>query len=83
MNQDTQSQCAGTTQRGGVGVEVVGGIQNEGTHVHLWLIHVNVWQKRKKKKEITIFKMNYPQIKINYLILPKIISENLLTCSSV
>ena len=45
MNQDTQSQCFGTTQRGGVGVEVVGGIQNGGTRVHLWLIHVNVWQK--------------------------------------
>ena len=22
-----------------------------GTHVHSWLIHVNVWQKKKKKKK--------------------------------
>ena len=22
-----------------------GGVQDGGTHVHLWLIHVNVWQK--------------------------------------
>ena len=22
-----------------------GGVQNGGTHVHPWLIHVNVWQK--------------------------------------
>ena len=21
------------------------GVQDKGTHVHLWLIHVNVWQK--------------------------------------
>ena len=24
--------------------EGVGGVQDGGTHVHLWLIHVNVWQ---------------------------------------
>ena len=26
------------------------GVQNMGTHVHLWLIHVNVWQKKKKSQ---------------------------------
>ena len=28
------------------------GIQNMGTHVHLWLIHVNVWQKKKKNHNV-------------------------------
>jgi len=42
MKQGTQSQGAGTTQRDGMrtGVGLTWGIQ-----VHLWLIHVNVWQK--------------------------------------
>ena len=33
------SWCSGTTQRDAVGREM-----GWGTHVHLWLIHVNVWQ---------------------------------------
>ena len=37
--QGTQSWCTGTTQRDGVGREVGGGF-GMGTHVHLWLIHV-------------------------------------------
>ena len=36
--------CTGTTQRDGMGREVGGG-SGWGTHVHPWLIHVNVWQK--------------------------------------
>ena len=28
----------------GWGEEEGGGVQNGGTHVHLWLIHVDVWQ---------------------------------------
>jgi len=32
-------RCTGTAQRDGVGV------WDGGTHLHLWLIHVNVWQK--------------------------------------
>ena len=32
------------TQRDGMGREV-GGDSEWGTHIHLWLIHVNVWQK--------------------------------------
>ena len=32
-------------QRDGVGKEVGGGFGIRGTHVHPWLIHVNVWQK--------------------------------------
>ena len=45
MKQGTQSQNSGTTQRDGVRREGAGGVQDGGTHVHLWLIHVNVWQK--------------------------------------
>ena len=40
MKLGTQSQCSGTTQRDRVGREVGGGVQDEGTHVYLWLIHV-------------------------------------------
>ena len=41
MKQGTQTQYAETTQKDRVG-RVVGGVQDGGTHVHLWLIHVNV-----------------------------------------
>ena len=34
-----------TTQRGGMGREVVGVFRWEETGVNLWLIHVDVWQK--------------------------------------
>ena len=30
------------------------GIWDGGTHVHLWLIHVNVWQKSQYCKVITL-----------------------------
>ena len=30
---------------GWVGMGGEKGVQDEGTHVHPWLIHVNVWQK--------------------------------------
>jgi len=41
---DAQSQCTGMTLRDGMRREVEGG-SGWGTHVHPWLIHVNVWQK--------------------------------------
>ena len=44
MKQGSQSRCTGTTQRDGMGMEVGEG-SGWGTHVHPWLIHVNVWQK--------------------------------------
>ena len=34
-----------------------GGVQDGGTHVHAWLIHIDVWQKP-----------HYPPIKINKFI---------------
>ena len=39
-------QVSGTTQRDGVGREV----QDRGTHVHPWLVHVDVWQKHNMVK---------------------------------
>ena len=44
MKQGTQSQYFGTTQRDRVGREVGGGVQDGGTHVYPWSIHVDVWQ---------------------------------------
>ena len=53
---DAWGWCTGMTQRDGMGREV-GGDSGFGTHVHLWWIHVDVWQnqysnvKLNKKKE--------------------------------
>jgi len=44
MRQGAQGWCPGMTLRDGIGKEVGGGL-GWGTRVHLWLIHVNVWQK--------------------------------------
>ena len=46
MKQGTHSWCTGTTQRDGMRWE--GRREGDlgwGTHVHPWLIHVNIWQK--------------------------------------
>ena len=59
--QGTQSQCSGTTQGDVVRREVRGGVQDGGTHVHPWLIHIDVWQKPP----------HYPLIKINKFIFLK------------
>ena len=37
-----------STQRGGMGREMGGRFKREGIYVHLWLIHVEVWQKTTK-----------------------------------
>ena len=42
MRQGTQARCTGMTLRDGMGREVGSGW---GTHVHPWVIYVNVWQK--------------------------------------
>ena len=44
MRQGTQGWCIGMTLRDGMGREVDGEFMM-GTHVHMWLIHVNIWQK--------------------------------------
>ena len=44
MRQGAQGWYTGMTLRGGMGREDGGG-SGWGTHVHPWLIHINVWQK--------------------------------------
>ena len=44
MRQGAQDWCTGMTLRDGWGGKWEGG-SGWGTHVHPWLIHVNVWQK--------------------------------------
>ena len=56
MQACSQSQCSVTTCRDGVGTEVGGGFRIEGTHVCLWPIHIDVWQKLSQY-------CNYPPIK--------------------
>ena len=33
------------------------GVQVEGTHVHLWLIHADVWQKPSQYRKVTILQL--------------------------
>ena len=58
MKQGTQSQCTGTTQRDGMGREVGGGFR-KGPHVHLGLIHVNVWQKLPQYCKVISLQINW------------------------
>ena len=53
MKHGTQSWCSGTTQRDGVGR----GVQDWGTHVHPWLIHVDVWQKPPQYCKVVILQL--------------------------
>ena len=56
--QDAWGWFTGMIQRGDMGWEVGGG-SGLGTHVHLWRIHVNVWQN-----QYSIVKQNKVKIKI-------------------
>ena len=47
MRQGAQGWCTGMTLRDGMGREVGGGFRM-GTHVHPWLIHVNMRQNHHK-----------------------------------
>ena len=51
-----QSWCSGTTQMDGVGRKV-GGVQDGGTPVHPWLIHVDVWQKAPQHCKVISFQL--------------------------
>ena len=44
MHEVGHSKCSGTIQKDGVGREVGVGFRMGGTHMLLWLIHINVWQ---------------------------------------
>ena len=45
MKQGTQKPAHWDNPEGWNGEGGGRGVQGVGTHVHLWLIHVNVWQK--------------------------------------
>ena len=45
VTQGTQIQCSVTTQRGGMGWEVGGRLQREGTYMYIQPIHLDVWRK--------------------------------------
>ena len=45
MAQETQTGAQYQPRGGGVGREMGGSFKREEIYVHLWLIHVEVWQK--------------------------------------
>ena len=58
MRQGAQGWCTGMTLRDGMGREVGGG-SGWGTHVHPWLIHVNVWQKPPQYCNVISLQLKY------------------------
>ena len=56
LNQGTQSQCSQTTQRDEMGRWK--GVQDGGTHVHPWPIHVYVWQKPPQYCKVISLQLN-------------------------
>ena len=53
MRQGAQGWCTGMTLRDGMGWGGRWeGQSGWGTHVHLWLIHVNVWQKPPQYRKV-------------------------------
>ena len=56
MKQGTQSQCPVTAQRERVGREGGVGLQEGGTHVYLWMIHVDLWKKN--HRSVIILQLN-------------------------
>ena len=57
MKQGTQGPCSGVTQRDRVGREVGGGFRMGVTHVYLWLIRDDVWQKPSQYCKVIIFQL--------------------------
>ena len=48
---------SGTAQRGRVGRELGGGFRMGGTHVYLWPIHADVWQKPSQYCKVIILQL--------------------------
>ena len=68
MKQGTQSWCSLTTRTDGVGREEVRGFSGEGTHVCLWVIHVDLWQKPSQYCKVIICQLNESFNKANALL---------------
>ena len=58
MKQGIQRQCSWTTQRDGVEKEVGGVFRIGETHVYLWPIHVDIWQKKSQDCKVIILELN-------------------------
>ena len=58
MRQGAQGWCTGMTQRDGMEKEGEGG-SGWGTHVHPWMIHVNVWQKPLQYCKVISLQLNF------------------------
>ena len=54
MTQGTQSHYSVTAQRDGGGKDVEGRFRRKETHICLWLIHTDVWQKPSQYGEVII-----------------------------
>jgi len=80
MRQGAQGQCTGMTQGDRMGREE-GGVSGWGTHVHPWLIHVNVWQKPLQYCKVISLQLNFKNLinnargKLNYLSINSIENE--------
>ena len=59
MRQEAQGWCTGMTLRDGMGREAGGGRPGWVTHVQLWLIHVNVWQKPPQYCNVISLKLKF------------------------
>ena len=60
-----QGWCIGMTLRDGMGW-VVGGGSGWGTHVHPWLIHVNVWQKPPQYCKVIILQLKWKKKLVSF-----------------
>ena len=54
-----------TTSRGGMGWELGERSKREGTYAHLWLIHVNLWQKPTQYCKAIILQLKIEKNKMN------------------
>ena len=58
LRQGAQGWCSGMTPRDGMGGRWEGG-SGWGTHVHPWLIHVNIWQKQLQYCKVISLQLKY------------------------
>ena len=63
MMTGTSDQGSVTTKTGGMGWEGGGSSKREGTHVYLWLIHADVWQKPRQCCKSIILPLKTNQLK--------------------
>ena len=57
MTQGTQNLCSVTTLRDVVGWRWEGSSEWRGTHVYVWLIHIDVWYKPSQYYKVVILQL--------------------------